>query len=716
MTCGAALERRCGACGEPAPEGARFCMSCGSPLDGPAEHAKPETSRAAPGAGQQSLDERRTVSVLFADLSGYTSVAEKLDPEAVKRHLERILGRLADVVIEYGGYIDKFIGDNVMAIFGAPVAHGDDAERAVRAGLAMQALMGEVNEPIAQQHGVTFQLCVGINTGEVLAGHDPDGSYTVIGDSVNVAARLQAAARPGSVTVGESTFRATRGAIDYGALEQPLVLKGKAEPVPAWEALSPESSGESALARTPLVGRRAELTQLREMLGRAELRRAPHLATVIGEPGVGKSRLARHFEQELQGRAPAVIFRHGRCLPYGSGIVYWPVGEVIRAECGIVDGDPPGVAWKKLSDRMGELLGDEGSDGRATASKTAVIGRLLGIEVPGEPAQSEHQDAQRAREVFFAAIRSCVEGLARSGPVVLVWEDIHWADEGMLDLIEHLVQWVRAPVLQICLARDELLTRRPGWGGVRRDSTTMFLEPLADGETRELIASLLRSGGGSESVIAEVAARAEGNPLFAEEMVRRLSEEEGASASELPATVQGLLAARLDSLESFQRRLLAHAAVVGRTFWEAALIDVADAEGGDLQDALRALREKDLVVAGEGSAIAGEPELAFKHALIRDAAYEMLPKAVRARKHFEVGRFIETRRGRAGGGGRRAARRALWPGGRARQRAEPSSGRDGALPRQRPALPGGRRRRRHRLLLERGCLRELSGGARAGGR
>ena len=680
MSCGAALERRCGTCGEPAPDAARFCMSCGSPLPDPAESfapgvaGRPAAAQAPAGTGEvpERRDERRTVSVLFADLSGYTSVAERLDPEAVKRHLERILGRLADVVVEYGGYVDKFIGDNVMAIFGAPVAHGDDAERAVRAGLAMQGVMGEINAPLTEQHGVTFQLCVGINTGEVLAGRDPDGSYTVIGDSVNVAARLQAAARPGSVTVGESTYRATGGAIDYSPLEQPLVLKGKAEPVPAWEALSQDQAREPAPARAPLVGRTAELAQLRDLLARVERRRGPHLATVIGEPGVGKSRLLRHFEQELQGLGEPAIFRHGRCLPYGSGIVYWPLGEVIRAECGIVDGDPPGAAWTKLSARMGELLAEDDSDGRATASKTAVIGRLLGIEVPGEPALSEQQDAQRAREVFFAAIRSCVEGLARSGPLVLVWEDIHWADEGMLDLIEHLVQWVRAPVLQVCLARDELLTRRPGWGGVRRDSTTMFLEPLADEETRELIATLLQVDGSSDSVIAEVAARAEGNPLFAEEMVRRLTEEEGASAAELPATVQGLLAARLDSLETFQRRLLAHAAVVGRTFWEAALIDVADAEGGDLQEALRALREKDIIVAGEGSALAGEPELAFKHALIRDAAYEMLPKAVRAHKHFEVGRFIEARARRAGRGGRRAAGRALRARGRTRGRAEPA--------------------------------------------
>ena len=338
-----------------------------------------------------------------------------------------------------------------------------------------------------------------------------------------------------------------------------------------------------------------------------------------------------------------------------------------------------------------------------------MVGRLLGIEGPRTSRCSpSSEDAQQAREVFFAAVRACVEGLARDGPLVLVWEDIHWADEGMLDLIEHLVQWVRAPVLQICLAREELLERRVGWGGVRRDSTTMFLEPLGESETRELISSLMRIDGVNESVVAAVAARAEGNPLFAEEMVRRLSEEEGASAAELPATVQALLAARLDSLEPFQRRLLAHAAVIGRTFWEGALVPIAEAEGGDLDEALRALRDKDIVVAGEGSALAGEPELAFKHALIRDAAYEMLPKAVRAQKHFEVARFIEAR------AGERVEEvvallaehygRAAELGGELGLRAR----RPRALPRKGALLPGGGRRRGDRLLLKRGRLLETT--------
>ena len=672
MACGAALERRCSACGTSVPGQARFCPNCGTQLEAgagtaapsppshPAPPAQPPPPARAPGvapaaetsgpAEPHALDERRTVTVLFADLSGYTAVAEKLDPESVKRLLERILARLGEEVGSYGGHVDKFIGDNVMAVFGAPIAHEDDAERAVRAGLGMQAAMGEINEPLERQHGVTFELCVGINTGEVLAGHVGDG-YTVVGDSVNVAARLQAAARPGSVMVGESTYVVTREALDYEPLVEPLRLKGKTEPVRAWEALltstrssSPQPADQPA--RVALVGRSAELAQLHELLDRVEQRRSPHLATVIGEAGVGKSRLLQQFEEELDGRTVEPLVRRGRCLPYGSSIVYWPLGEVIRAECGIVDGELPAAAWQKLSARLGELLVDTEADGgRSLASKSAVIGRLLGIEAPEGTALVEPHDAQRTREVFFAAVRSCVEGLARERPLVLAWEDIHWADQGMLDLIEYLVQWVRAPVLQICLARDELLERRTGWGGVRRDANTLFLDPLGETETRELVSALLHMEERDESVISAVAARAEGNPLFAEEMVRRLSEEDTAIAAELPHSVQALLAARLDSLEPFQRRLLAHAAVIGRTFWEGALSPVAEAEGGDLQAALNGLREKDLVVAGEGSALAGEPELAFKHVLIRDVAYSILPKAVRAQKHFEVAGFIEARAG-----------------------------------------------------------------------
>jgi len=647
MACGAAMERRCDSCGEVAPDGARFCMACGLPLgDGV---AGPEPAP-APRAGEvppigSSLDERRTVTVLFADLSGYTAVAESLDPESVKRELDRILGRLGAEVLKYGGHVDKFIGDNVMAIFGAPVAHGDDAVRAVRAGLGMQSAMGEINEPLSAKYGVTFELRVGVNTGEVLAGHVGEG-YTVIGDAVNVAARLQAAARPGSVTVGEETYRATRESVHYVAVAERLTLKGKREPVQAWEArdgredIHPELSPANS-AQAPFVGRGGELAQMHELLSRVKGGNAARMVTVIGEPGVGKSRLLRQFESELTDE----VVRRGRCLPYGSSIVYWPLGEVIRADCQIAEADPPALAWAKLSERIGVLLAEPGGDPRSIAARAGVVGRVMGIEAPDGGGSADYEDPAQARETLFAAVRSCVEGMAREHPLVLVWEDIHWADDGMLDLIEYLLQWVRAPVLQICLAREELLERRGGWGHARRNATTVFLEPLGEGESLQLITSLLRSDPLNREVAAAVATRAAGNPLFAEEMVRRLAEEESAKVEELPATVQALLAARLDSLEPFQRRVLAHASVIGRTFWEDALVPVAEAEGGDLAEALRILREKDIIVAGEGASPTRQPELAFKHALIRDAAYEMLPKAVRAQKHFEVAGFIERRAG-----------------------------------------------------------------------
>ena len=649
MVCGAALERRCGSCGELAPDGARFCTACGLPLGGPADTSAgpedPAGSASTTPTVASSLDERRTVTILFADLSGYTAIAERLDPESVKRELDRILGRLSDEVLRYGGHVDKFIGDNVMAIFGAPMAHGDDAVRAVRAGLGMQDAMHEINEPLLAQWGATFELCVGVNTGEVLAGHVGDG-YTVIGDAVNVAARLQAAARPGSVIVGEETYRATRESVQYVDIPEPLRLKGKREPVQAWEALDgregvhPELSPANS-AQAPFVGRTAELAQLHELLRRAESRNGAHMVTMIGEPGVGKSRLLRQFEAELAGE----VVRRGRCLPYGSSIVYWPLGEVIRTECEILESDPPALAWDKLSERIGLLLAEPDGEPRSTAARAAVIGRLLGIEAPDGGGSGDEKDPGQAREVFFAAVRSCVEGMARERPLVLVWEDIHWADDGMLDLIEYLLQWVRAPVLQICLAREQLLERRDGWGHVRRNATTDFLEPLDEDDSVKLITSLLRADTMNDGVAAAVAARAGGNPMFAEEMVRRLTEEGSANVEELPATVQALLAARLDSLAPFQRRVLAHASVIGRTFWEDALVSVAKAEGGDLAEALRILREKDIIVTGEGSSLAREPELAFKHALIRDAAYAMLPKAVRAQKHFEVASFIERRAG-----------------------------------------------------------------------
>src|SRR5918999_1474552 len=636
MACGARLERRCANCGVAAPPEARFCMSCGSQLD-----QIPGTAPPVPRATEQPPEERRQVTVLFADLSGYTAVAERMDPEAVKALVDRALMRLGQEVERYGGTVDKYIGDNVMAIFGAPVAHEDDAERAVRAGLGMQAAMDEINDGLPS--GVHFDLRVGVNTGEVLAG-GVGASYTVTGDTVNVAARLQSAARPGSVTVGERTMRATLAAVRYEKLE-PLALKGKSEPVPAWEAaevIAAHAVGRTAPAReTPLVGRDNELATLEAIYERVERDCIPHLVTLVGEAGVGKSRVLRELERRLCGRTDPPAFHTGRCLPYGAGIVFWALGEVIRGGCGIVDSDSAEVAWSKLLDHSRNLFkAEHPSLGEEGERRTALLGRLIGLEVPPELVP-EHHDPEQMRDAFFSALRSGIEAWAREKPLVFAFEDIHWADDGMLDAIEHLAQWVRAPLLIVCLARDELLDRRPGWGGGRRSATQLILDPLGAADTESLVACLLPDSG---ALVPAVVERSGVNPLFAEEMARRIAEEGGHTA-ELPDTVQGVLAARLDALEPFERRLVQQASVVGRTFWEGSLAGLAQAEGRDLNRALRSLQQKDILAPGAEGRLAGERELAFKHVLIRDVAYGMLPKAVRSRKHFEVGAFIEDRAG-----------------------------------------------------------------------
>jgi class 3 adenylate cyclase/tetratricopeptide (TPR) repeat protein len=593
-------------------------------------------------------EERRTVTVLFADLSGYTAVAERLDPEAVKGAIDFCLRRLTEEIHRHGGRIDKYIGDAVMATFGAPTAHSDDPERAVRTGLAMQEAMVDLGSQLQADRGVQFALRVGINTGEVLAGTVGD-AYTVIGDAVNVASRLQASARPGSVTVGERTRRATSDLISYVALE-PLALKGKAKPVPAWEAQTiAEPLGAPGRSRNsvPLAGRREELSELDSLYGRVATTGTSHLVTVVGQPGVGKTRLLSEFERVLAARSPAVLARRGRCLPFGTNVVYWPLGELLRSECGIVEGDPPEAAWAKLSTRFGPRLRAEGGEAHAV-SRLAPVARLVGAESAEVAATPAPQDTQSARESFFGSVRECLEALSDGDPIVIAWEDIHWADDGMLDLIEYLSEWLRAPVLQVCLARDELLERREPWSTSRPGSSVVFLDPLSHADARELIETLLRERGANQELLGELVDRAGGNPLFAEELVQRLIEEGGAGTAELPDTVRGVLAARIDSLPPLERALVAHAAVIGRTFWESALAPVAAAEGGDLGAALDSLRRRDIIVSGEQARLSGEQELAFKHVLIRDVAYGMLPKAVRARKHAVVAALIEQRAGERG--------------------------------------------------------------------
>jgi class 3 adenylate cyclase/tetratricopeptide (TPR) repeat protein len=648
MSCGAELSPLCPSCGAENPSGAKFCMECGTALaaaDGGA--ARPAAPAEAPP------EERRQATVLFADLSGYTAAAERMDHEAVKALVGRTLRRLGDQIERFGGTIDKFIGDNVMGVFGAPVAHEDDPERAVRAGLAMHDAMEEANRQSREKFGVGFSLRVGINSGEVMAGAVGD-HYTVMGDVVNVAARLQDAARPDSVTVGEPTYRSTREAIAYERLE-PLALKGKEEPVPAWEATGvlSEPRRSAGRAETPLIGREEEAALLSSLVERVERESRPYLVTVIGQAGVGKSRLLRELMSGLAESEDPPTIRRGQCPPYGAGIAYWALAEVLNDEFDIRDNEAPEVAWEKLRAGVTTLMRDVG-DEAAGERNAALLAIPLGLEPPEELQQVE-ADPQRMREALFSAARAVVEAIARQRTLVLAIDDIHWADEGMLDLIDHLTRWVRAPLLLVCLARDELVERRPGWGGGRRNATTISLEPLTESETRELVSALLPgSNGGAQStrrtdgggdLVPQVAERSGGNPLFAEEMVNRLLEEETVDAEALPSTVQSLLAARLDSLERLERRLLQSASVVGQTFWEGALAATAAQEGLHLGQTLAALEEKDLLVRSAGTRIAGEQEYAFKHVLIRDVAYSMLPKSVRCRKHVEVAEFIRERAG-----------------------------------------------------------------------
>jgi class 3 adenylate cyclase/tetratricopeptide (TPR) repeat protein len=639
MSCGTELVPRCPRCGAENPAGAKFCIECGCELT-----AAEVTPAPAPAPVEAPPEERRQATILFADLSGYTAAAERMDPEAVKALVDRTLRRLGEEIERFGGSIDKFIGDNVMGVFGAPTAHEDDPERAVRAGLAMQDAMEGANRESREKYGVDFSLRVGINSGEVMAGAVGD-RYTVMGDPVNVAARLQAAGRPASVTVGEPTYRASADAIAYERLE-PLTLKGKEEPVPAWEATKAltEPRRGALRAQTPLIGREYEADLLVSLVERVGREARPHLVTVIGQAGVGKSRLLRELMTTLVDGEEQPTIRTGQCPPYGAGIAYWALAEVLNEEFEIRDNDAPEVAWEKLRSGVTQLmieLGDEPAGER----NAALLAIPLGLDPPEELRPSE-EDPQRMREALFSAARAVIEGMARHRPLVLGVDDIHWADEGMLDLIDHLTRWVRAPLLLVCLARDELLERRPGWGGGRRNATTIALDPLTENETRELVEALMPStGNGATDVVPQVAERSGGNPLFAEEMVNRLLEEETVEADALPRTVQSLLAARLDSLDRLERGLLQSASVIGQTFWEGALASTATEEGLDLQATLANLEEKDLLVPSAGSRLAGEREYAFKHVLIRDVAYAMLPKSVRCRKHVEVAEFIRQRAG-----------------------------------------------------------------------
>ena len=620
----------CQRCGEDNPERARFCLGCGAPL-------------AAPVSARR--EERKRVSVLFCDLVGFTSRAEQLDVEDVRGLLAPYYQRLRSELERFGGTVEKFIGDAVMALFGAPVAHEDDPERAVRAALAIREAIAEFNQA---DPSLDLHVRIGVTTGEVLVALDarPDqGEGMASGDVVNTAARLQAAAPTDGVLVDEITFRATDRAISYRPA-RPVAAKGKAEPVTVWQALSPRASLGVDVAQAPraaLVGRERELDLLGDALARAQAEQAPQLVTLVGVPGIGKSRLVWELLQLVEVDPQLKVWRQGRCLPYGEGVAFWALGEIVKAQAGILETDDADTAVAKLDRAVADLVGDEGEAAWVTAQLQPLVG--LG-------AAATVGDGRRGEA--FAAWRRFLEALAERNPTVLVVEDLHWADDALLDFLDHLVDWADdVPLLVVATARPELLARRPGWGGGKPNAATVSLSPLSEVDTARLVADLLGQGLLPAELQAALLVRAGGNPLYAEEYVRMLVDRgylqraggtwrlERADQLPLPETVQGIIAARLDVLLPEEKALLQDAAVLGKVGWLGALAALGGLDPSMIEERLHALERRDFLRRERRSAVAGERQYVFRHALVRDVAYGQLPRAARADKHRRAAEWIQ---------------------------------------------------------------------------
>jgi class 3 adenylate cyclase/tetratricopeptide (TPR) repeat protein len=524
--------------------------------------------------------QRKTVTVVFCDVTGSTELGESTDPEALRALLARYFERMKGIVESHGGSVEKFIGDAVMAVFGVPVTHEDDALRACRAATEMRDALPEL--------GIAGRI--GVNTGEVVTGTE---ERLATGDAVNVAARLEQAAQPGEVLIGEATLGLVRAAVEVGD-ERRLELKGKADDVPAWSLLAVTGEVERRFA-TPMVGRETELRRLRDAFQQAVHDRSCQLFTVLGSAGVGKSRLAAEFLGDLDARVA-----RGRCLSYGEGITYWPVVEILK-QLGTL---PEGDAARPLRSLLGES------------------------ETPAE-----------AGEIAWG-FRKLLEQEAREQPLVCLLDDLHWGEETLLDLVEHVADLSRdAPLLLFCMARPELLERRPSWGGGKWNATTVLLEPLDAAETELLIAEL---GGVDEELRDRILQVAEGNPLFLEEMIG-LVRDSGEAEVEVPPTIHALLAARLDQLDPAERSVLERGSVEGRTFHRGAVAALTE-EDGSVDQRLLALVRKELV-RPDRAQLSGDDAYRFRHLLIRDAAYDALPKSTRADLHERFAGWIEAHGG-----------------------------------------------------------------------
>jgi class 3 adenylate cyclase/tetratricopeptide (TPR) repeat protein len=571
-------------------------------------------------AGQRR--ERKVVTVVFCDLVGFTSQAESLDPEDVEALLGPYHERVRSELERHGGTVEKFIGDAVMALFGAPTAHEDDPERAVRAALAIR--------DFAVEEGL--ELRIGITTGEALVRLDASpeaGEGMASGDVVNTAARLQSAAPVNGVLVDETTHRATRQAIDYSDAE-PVEAKGKAEPIAVWEAVAAHSRFGVDIeheARSTLVGRERELAAVQDAFDRARHQRAPQLLTVVGVPGIGKSRLVWELSRIVDEDEELITWRQGRCLAYGDGITLWALSEIVKAQAGIAEQDTPAEVAEKIH-RVAAGAVPESDAHWVESHLLALTGLAEEAELGGD-----------RRNEAFSAWRRFLEGLAERRPLVLVFEDLHWADESLLDFVDELVDWVTdVPLLVVATARPELLERRPGWAGGKLNATTLALAPLTNEETARLLGDALGRPMLAADQQMALLERAGGNPLYAEQFAELYRERGSADDLPLPETLQGIIAARLDGLGAEEKGLLLDAAVVGRVFWTGSL----DRDERSAATVLHSLERKGFVRRQRRSSVEGQSEIAFAHALVRDVAYGQIPRAERAAKHARVAEWIES--------------------------------------------------------------------------
>ena len=596
----------CPSCGAENSERARFCQNCGASLV----------------SADQPREERKLVSVLFVDLVGFTSRSDRADPEDVREILLAYQARVRARIEQHGGTVEKFIGDAVMAVFGAPLSHGDDAERAVRAGLRVLETIDELN---SEQPGLDLSVRAAVNTGEAVVrvgSHAASGEPLATGDVVNTASRLQNAAPPGSLIVGLDTYRATRASFKYTELA-PIEAKGKREPLRAWLAGGTLSAlGERPARSSPMVGRQRELQVLESIWAGAVAGRRPHVVTVIGPPGIGKSRLAREFDarvDSLGGRS----FR-GRCLPYGERDVYAAFGQQVRQMAGIFDNDALEVAREKLE----RLLHSHLLEGEA-AELARYLPILLGLS-------GGHVDN---RLYLFFAARRLLERIGHERSTLLVFEDIHWADTSELDLLEYFASHLKdTPLVLLALTRPELLDSRASWGGGLGSQTKIGLDALSHDDALKVASRFLSN----DTQVSQVTKVAEGNPLFIEELAVALAES-GAKSDELPTSVREAIAANIDSLPANPRTVLLDASVVGKIFWRDVLTEVSEVTL--LDAALDDLEARDLVHREPNSQLAGDTQFVFKHALVHETAYATLPRAARRSRHARIAALLEEKLG-----------------------------------------------------------------------